>query len=203
MPIILPLGRTVKAYLERYGGQGPSLSIACRKCSGATLHEHGCYWRTAVTSQQVYRIPIYRWQCSECKATTSVLPDFLKPYAQFVSLVREGVLRRRLRRLTVVEIAARAGSVAVSGLSLRTVTRWLAKARRVATEWTNVLTDRLLLVQPGYDIFSGSARWQGSDATLKALCELGDLCRRLMPSRQGHPGLFPYCNGLSVDLPRL
>lgn len=203
MPIILPLGRTVKAYLERYGGCSPTLSITCGKCGGATLHKHGRYWRTAVTGRKGYRVPIYRWRCSGCGATVSVLPDFLAPYAQFASLVREGVMRRHLRGLTVVEIAARACSAVVSGLSLRTVARWLAKTRQAATEWTQVLTARLLLMQPGYDLFTLSPRWQGPGAALKALCDLGDLCRRQVPAVQAHPGLFAYCNGLSVGLPRL
>jgi len=203
MPIILPLGRTVKAYLRLYGDTCPALSIACRKCEGATLHKHGRYWRTAVTRRQVYRVPIYRWKCPCCGATVSVLPDFLAPYAQFVSLVREGAVRRRLCGSTVAEIAASACCAAAGGLSLRSVYRWLAKARQKATDWTAVLTDRLLRMQPGADLFRLSPHWQGLDATLKALCGLGDLCRRQVPSVQNHPGLFAYCNGLSVGLPRL
>lgn len=203
MPIILPLGRTVKAYLERYGGCGPTLSIRCGKCGEATLHQHGRYWRTAVTRRKVYRVPVYRWKCSGCGATVSVLPDFLAPYAQFVSLVREGAVRRRLCGLTMAEITARACSAAIGGLSLRSVYRWLAKARQKATDWTTVLTDRLLLMQPGADLFRLSPHWQGPDAVLKALCGLGDLCRRQVPSVQGHPGLFAYCNGLSTGLCRL
>jgi len=203
MPIILPLGRTVKAYLRLYRDTGPALSIGCRNCEGATLHKHGRYWRTAVTSRKVYRIPIYRWKCPGCGATVSVLPDFLAPYAQFVSLVREGAVRRRLGGLTVKEIAIRACSAPAGGLSLRSVYRWLAKARLKATDWTTVLSDRLLRMQPGADLFRLSPHWQGLDATLKALCGLGDLCRRQVPSVQNHPGLFAYCNGLSARLARL
>lgn len=203
MPIILPLGRTVKAYLERYGLCSPVLSIGCRECGGATLHQHGHYWRTAVTGRKVNRVPIYRWRCRDCGGTVSVLPDFLAPYAQFVSLVREGVMRRRLRGWSVAEIAARSCSPAVSELSPRTVTRWLAKARQIANEWTQVLTERLLLMQPGCDLFTLSPRWQGAGASLRALCDLGDLCRLQLPSGQAHPGVFAYCNRLSVGLPRL
>jgi len=167
------------------------------------MHQHGCYWRSAVTTRRVFRVPIYRWCCAGCGKTVSVLPDFLAPYAQFVSLVREGVVRRHVRGCSVAKIAARACGVAASGLSTRTVTRWLARARAIASQWTQVLSERLLLAQPGCDLFALSVRWQGPRASLKALCELGDLCRARAPFGQGHPGLYAYCNGLSVDLPRL
>lgn len=202
MPIILPLGRTVKAYLRLYGEKCPALSIGCRDCGGA-MHKHGRYWRTAVTSRKVYRVPIYRWRCPGCGRTVSVLPDFLVPYAQFVSLVREGVMRRRLRGLALAGIANRTYGGAVSGLSVRTVARWLAKVWQDAVGWTKVLAERLLFMRPDYDLFAPSHRWQGHGADLRALCDLGDLCRSLVPSSHDHPGLFAYCNGLAVGLPRL
>lgn len=167
------------------------------------MHKHGRYWRTAVTYHHVHRIPIYRWRCPGCRCTAAVLPDFLKPYAQFVSLVREGVLRRWVRKWPVVRIAARACSVAAGGVSERTVARWLAKVRTVAAAWTKVLTERLLLAQPGIDLFSRGSQWQGVDAVLRSLCDLGDLCRKQVPSGQGHPGLYAYCSGLVAGLPGL
>lgn len=203
MPIILPLGRTVKAYLGRYGGHGPTLRIACRKCGVATLHKHGHYCRTAVTVRKVYRIPIYRWRCAGCGATVSVLPDFLAPYAQFVSLIREGVVRRRLAGWSVAKITARTCSTAVGGLSQRTVFRWLARAQKGAAAWTKMLSDLLLRMQPGFDLFSLSPSWQGPHATLRSLYDLGDLCRRQAHSDESHVGLYAYCNGLLVELPRL
>lgn len=203
MPIILPLGRTVYAYLRRFGSQSPVLAIGCPKCGGRAMHQHGCYRRSAVTTRRVFRIPIYRWCCPECGKTVSVLPDFLAPYAQFVSLIREGVVRRHVGGWTVVRIAEHACGAGAGGLSMRTVTRWLSKARRVASQWTQLLAGRLLLAQPDCDLFTLSVRWQGPRAGLKALCDLGDLCRARAPSGQGHPGFYAYCNGLSGALPRL
>jgi hypothetical protein len=162
------------------------------------MHKHGHYWRSAVTGHRVIRIPIYRWRCPGCRGTVSVLPDFLAPYARVVSVVREGVVRRYLRGWPVARIAARACGVAVSGLSDRTVTRWLAVAKDAAASWTQVLTERLLLAQPGCNLFALHSHWQGPRALLQALCELGDLCRTHAPSDQGHPGLYAYCNGLSA-----
>lgn len=202
MTIILPLERTVKGYLKRYGGQSPVFHIACPQCASA-MHKHGRYWRSAVTSRRVFRVPVYRWRCSDCRATVSVLPDFLAPYQQFVSLVREGVVRRHLRGLVVTEIANRACRTTVSGLSERTVARWLAAARMVAANWTQALAERLLQARPEFSLFALAARWTGSRALLKALCGLGDLCRENAPCGQAHPGLYAYCNGLLADLPRL
>lgn len=202
MPIILPLGRTVKVYLHRYGKCGPEFAVVCPHCGGQT-HKHGRYWRTAVTGRQVYRIPIYRWRCTGCRRTTAVLPDFLVPYAQFVSLVRERVLRRRLRDWPVAKIAARACRSVAGGLSERTVFRWLAKVRELATGWTQVLSEVLLLVRPGADLFSRGSRWQGKDGLLRSLCDVGGLCRHYAPSKQSHPGLYAYCSGLAAGLPRL
>lgn len=202
MPIILAMGRTVKGYLRLFGQHSPELRLACPHCGGAT-HLHGRYWRSAVTNRKVHQIPIYRWRCSTCKRTFSVLPDFLIPYAQFVSLVREGVLRRRARGQTTGEIAMRTCKAGAGGLSTRTVARWLARMREVASEWAKVLARRLLSLAPGVEIFSGGSRWRGPGGSLQALCSLGDECHRQAPTGQAHPGLLAYCSGLDCGLPRL
>lgn len=167
------------------------------------MHKHGRYWRSAVTSRRVFCVPVYRWRCAQCKGTASVLPDFLAPYEQFVALVREGVLRRHVGGRSVAEIAMKACSKLASTLSERTVTRWLATARALAAQWSQALAERLLVARPDYDLFSGGTGWEGPRGRLKALFELGDLCRREAPHPQGHPGLYSYCNGLLNGLPRL
>lgn len=202
MPIILSLGRTVKVYLKRYGQQSPALRIACPRCGGKT-HHHGRHWRTAVTPWKVYRVPIYRWRCTACGRTFGVLPDSLVPYAQFVSLVREGVFRRWLQGISVARIAIRACTAAAGGLSERTVARWLGRVKRLAGDWAQFLTQRLLAARPGFDLFAAGRGWQGPKAPLQALQDVGDQCRQQAPSEQGHPGLFAYCSGLLAGLPQL
>jgi len=165
------------------------------------MHRHGKYLRSAVTSRRVYRIPVYRWRCARCGVTTSVLPDFLAPYAQFISVLREGTVRRHLRGWAVSAIAARACTVAASGLSVRTVIRWLARIRACAKGWTEALSEQLLRLQPGWDLFS--RRWEGPSTLVSALCDLGDAFRSLVPAHQRHPGVYAFCNGLLPDLPRL
>jgi len=203
MIIILPLGPTVKAYLRRYGDRSPDFHIACPACGNPAMHKHGRYWRSAVTSRRVLRVPVYRWRCKDCRAAVTVLPDFLAPYKQFVSVVREGVMRRYACGWTISEIASRACTDAASGLSERTVTRWLAKARAKAARWSEFLSNWLLLASPNAALFAQSTRWNGPRALFQAFCALGDLCRAAAPSGQAHPGLYAYCNGLLADLPRL
>lgn len=165
------------------------------------MHGHGNYHRTAVTGHHVYRIPIYRWRCPSCHATTSVLPNFLAPYAQFVSVVREGILRRHLRGWSVRKIATRTCTKAVSWLSERTVTRWVGRLRALAGEWAAALAAHLLRLEPGADMSTWC--WQGPVAQLQSLCDLGDACRRLTRNADQHPGIYAYCNLLFPDLPRL
>jgi hypothetical protein len=167
------------------------------------MHHHGRYWRTAVTGRRVYRIPIYRWCCVTHGGTVSLLPDFLVPYAQFVSLVREGVMRRWLRNWPMAKLATRACLAVAGGLSERTVARWLVRVKQLACDWCQVLADRLLVARPGADLSAPDLHRQGPKAQLQTLCHWGDRCRRQAPSSQGHPGLYAYCGGLLTGLRRL
>lgn len=164
------------------------------------MHGHGKYRRTAVTRQRVSIVPVYRWRCVSCRKTTSVMPDFLAPYEQFVSVVREGVLRRHLRGWTVKQMAARTCTSSVGWLSERTVARWLAHVRKHAQAWTLELTEYLLCLRPGWDLFKH--RWEGV-GHLQALCDVGDACRTLRHDLDRHPGVYAYCNGLFPGFPRL
>jgi hypothetical protein len=201
MPIILPLGRTVKAYLRLYGTRCPVLKFSCPICEHPVMHAHGKYQRTAVTGRKVYTVPIYRWRCAGCSMTTAVLPDLLAPYAQFVSVVREGVLRRHLRGWTVGKIAACTCQSGAGGLAERTVARWLSQIRRCAQAWVAALSEQLLRLRPGWDLFA--RRWAGANALVQALCDLGDACCALTGNDHRHRGVYAYCNSLFPALPRL
>lgn len=58
--------------------------IECCPCCGAVnrLHRHGFYERYAIEAGEMYRLPICRLICPDCKKTFSILPDFLLPYFQ-------------------------------------------------------------------------------------------------------------------------
>lgn len=94
MIIILPLGRSVKQYLQWVVNQRRKLVLHCPSCSCLRLHGHDHYERWAVTRLSLHRIPIHRWHCPRCQKTVSVLPDLLVPYGRFVNNLREQAVRR-------------------------------------------------------------------------------------------------------------
>lgn len=197
MSIILPLGHTVETYLRHYGREGPKLELGCPACGG-TMRRHGRYWRWAATRRRLSRIPIYRWWCPHCRHTCSVLPDFLRPHARFVTVVREAVIRWRLRLgMPWADLVHRASSVSVSLLSEKTLRRWVRRALAVAGDWGRFLAQRILELWPAADLFALTNPRVGRDAGLHFLLELGDWYRQQVGrSREEHPGLFPVLNRL-------
>ncbi|MCL6558203.1 MAG: DUF6431 domain-containing protein [Firmicutes bacterium] len=131
---ILFLGKNCNAYCKRYGEKRPELQFTCEKpgCNCRVLHEHGCFWRTAVTKRRQFKLPIYRWRCPVCGQTVSVLPDFLVSRGHFVTQVREAALKRRQLGQSFKQIAKGVASAAVGCIHEKTVKRWwtrhLAKA---------------------------------------------------------------------------
>lgn len=74
--------------LPRYAELGranefPELDC-CPMCRAKNrLQRHGFYERTAIEGEEeVYRIPICRLICPDCRKTVSILPSFLLPYFQ-------------------------------------------------------------------------------------------------------------------------
>jgi hypothetical protein len=197
MCIIMPLARSVKAYLRRYGDRGPCLSLTCSGC-GERMRRHGRFWRWCFTARHKARIPIYRWRCPKCSHTCTVLPDFLRPYARFVNWVREAVIRRRLRcRSPWVELVQRASNAEVSWLSEKTLRRWIRKSRELAGGWGQVLAQWVLELWSATDLYALAPRREGPDAALHFLLDVGDWClRQLERQPLEHPGLFALLNRL-------
>lgn len=123
---ILPLGKNCKKYLRRHGSERPKLNFTCEneECNHRVLHEHGHYFRTAVTKHQQFRIPIYRWCCPECGQTLSILPDFLVPWGHFVTPVREAALKRKAQGSGFGRVAQGVVSAKAGGVCPRTIKRW-------------------------------------------------------------------------------
>jgi len=162
------------------------------------MRRHGRFWRWVFTARQKAHIPIYRWFCPSCRKTCSVLPDFLRPYARFITLVREAVVRGRLRRgLPWSTLAQRLSSPAVSWLSEKTLRRWLGRARDLAGEWSQCLAERVLNFWPATDLYALAPRRESADAALHFLLDVGDWYRRQMGRRpEGHGGVFAALNRL-------
>jgi len=162
------------------------------------MQRHGRYWRWVFNSRQKGRIPIYRWRCRKCRITRSVLPDFLRPYARFVTWVREMVVRGRLRRnLPWAELVRLASSEEVSWLSEKTLRRWLKQVRDLSGEWGQFLARWILEFWPSVDVYSIARRREGLDASLHFLLDVGGwyLCR-VERQLHDHPGLFAVLNRL-------
>jgi len=128
------LGKNCKDYYKRYSEERPELQFTCANpgCNRRVLHEHGCFWRVAVTKRRQFKLPIYRWRCPGCGQTVSVLPDFLAPRVRFVTPVREAAMKRRQLGQSFKRIARGVASAAVGGIHPKTVKQWwrrhLAKA---------------------------------------------------------------------------
>jgi len=204
MSIVLPLAHSVQGYLRRFGQVGPSLPLRCGHCNTQPLHRHGCYWRAVVCRRRIYRIPVYRWHCPQCRKTVSVLPDFLKPYARFLSLLREKAVWRRLAGWQWERIALAVSSTAVSVVSVRTLLRWFKRAVAWASGRGTEPVGRLIQAAPSLDI----GALKPADVTPLALLHFIRQSGHALHQQIGrlewsHPGLFALFNSLFGGPPYL
>lgn len=191
MTIILPLGRTVKHYLQWAAVAKKSLIIPCPACSCARIHRHDNYERWAVTRFALHRIRVYRWCCPQCRKTVSVLPDFLVPYGRFVNVLREQAVRLVVKGETLARVALRVSSPAVSVVSTRTIRRWVRRVETLAGALSTWLVELILQVVPHLDLYTLSPRQTGPRAALSFLLDVGTYWYRLFALPRGaHPGLF-------------
>lgn len=122
MTKILHFGRSCKAYLRMYENRSPDVKMCCEDC-GRSLHKHGRYNRSVTTKREIIQIPIYRQYCPDCGKTITLLPDFLVPWARFVTWVREAAMNRRQMGFTCRQTINSTSAVALR-YSRRTLGRW-------------------------------------------------------------------------------
>lgn len=198
MSIVTALGHTVQAYLKHYSKKPPRIPLYCGRCDDRLLHHHGRYRREAVSRRRAWLLPIYRWLCPECGGTVSLLPDFLRPYARFVSFMREKAVWRHLQGHTLAAVAHMVSSPAVSVVSERTLARWVHRARDWVRERGAEPAARLLEANPALDLrplekVSGDPLQYlglvGRQLQLQTELPAGEAGR-------GHPGLFAFLNRL-------
>ncbi len=139
---ILFWGRSCKSYLNLYQDRFPRVVMICENC-GCRMHKHGRYSRSVTTKRETIRIPIYRWLCPSCRTTTSLLPDFLIPWARFATYIREAAASRRLQGFSY-GIIAQSITATMVRVSRCTVRRWWKRHLRLASDLSLWLAGQLL-----------------------------------------------------------
>lgn len=208
MTIVLPLAHSVQGYLRRFGQEGPRLVLSCPCCPGERMHRHGRYWRAVVGRWRITRIPIYRWRCPRCRHTVSLIPDFLKPYARFLSLLREKAVWRRVGGWPWERIAQAVSSTAVSVVSVRTLLRWWRRMLGWAGARGTEPTGRILEAAPAAALRDFQPAGVEPAAMARFLRDTGRVLQQQVgPLRQGrfrsHPGLYAFLNSFLGGPPYL
>ena len=66
----------------------------CKHCqSEAKFHKHGSFTRSVLTMEELLEIKIFRFKCTACAKTCSVLPSFLKRHHTAALDVQEHIVR--------------------------------------------------------------------------------------------------------------
>ncbi|MCL6449523.1 MAG: DUF6431 domain-containing protein [Armatimonadetes bacterium] len=124
------------------------------------FHRHGKYQRNAFTWKDSFKIFIYRFKCSTCGHTQSLLPSFIGPRQQVVWDVQEEVIQESEKGTPLNELAEKLEPPA-GPYSERTLWRWKknweARLARVETGLWKWFLDRL----PHLDLPVGEKKPKG------------------------------------------
>lgn len=189
--ILLPVFVAIKEYLRKYGEMSPGMEILCPHC-GRRLRRHGRYFRNVVLGTVLYRLPIYRRFCPDCRKTFGLCPCFLRPYSHFALPVHEAAARLLVQGRSPEHIAERLClGPQTGGVSGRTVLRWQRRLKAVAANWTGSLSERILSLSPGVDLTPYLPPARMPRGGLWALLLLGEIYRGMVRGRECTP-LFPF-----------
>ncbi|WP_373865259.1 DUF6431 domain-containing protein [Paenibacillus koleovorans] len=130
-----------------YGERAPEIKLCCETC-GHSLHKHGRYYRSVTTKYRLEQIPIYRLYCPDCGKTTSLLPDFLVPWARFATWVREAAITRKLRGFSYRQVRTTTTVPAVR-YSHSTIKRWWRRHLQTASSVSLWIAEQL--ISSGFD----------------------------------------------------
>mgnify|MGYP000942764416 CR=1 FL=1 len=157
----------VKDYLQLIKGGCPEelRPTWCRRCqSEAKFHKHGEYKRTIITIGEPLEITVFRFKCSSCNMTCSILPPFLRRNHIAALDVQEQVTLRHIQGISLRIISEQLP--AQLAFSEKTLWRWkkywqkrLDKLR--STFWPIVLArcPHLLFPRGGSSVPSSSWAW--------------------------------------------
>jgi len=79
------LGKSVKDYLDKYGGGSPSFPYTCPIYGVCRPDKHGHFDRTAIDTTFDVELPIYRFLYKAHQKTISLLPSFLWPHRSYLT----------------------------------------------------------------------------------------------------------------------
>lgn len=135
MSILLPYYRDLNQYVENIFTDIKSVKVQCPKC-GHLLWKHGKYKRNAVTNHlTIVFIWIFRLYCPVCKKTFSLIPSFLKPhYSIVMNIFEEITFLKVIMHKTYADIAQMLTGLVLGGISIKTLYRYVNKARKACKE---------------------------------------------------------------------
>lgn len=135
MSILVDFGCNEQGYIARGKHLDCPRPGDCTLCGAKdSLIGHGYYERKALDEGQVWFILVKRWWCKACHGTTSILPNFLLPYRQYlVRVIQAAVVacfERGLNWGQVRQVCAAGGRPV-----LRTLQRWCKAFVGYAAIW--------------------------------------------------------------------
>jgi len=125
----------VHTYLEVFAEGCPEelRPAFCNHCRSGPLHRHAKYKRNVFTWLECFLIFIYRFKCTACGHTQSLIPSFIGPHQQVIWDVQEEVVRRSEKGTPLCEVASQMAPPA-GPYSERTLWRWKKEwEQRLAT----------------------------------------------------------------------
>lgn len=97
----------------------------CRRCNSKKQpHRHGSFWRQVFTLTIYIRIPVFRFKCSVCCCTMSVLPQFVEVHHTTTVDVKEEVVRATAEGIRLSAVAERSSDYAGGYYAEKTLRRW-------------------------------------------------------------------------------
>ncbi|WP_139314633.1 DUF6431 domain-containing protein [Desulfosporosinus metallidurans] len=99
---------TVQSYIEGFIDGCPNhlRPMMCPHCQAEVmLHKHGSFKRTVYTLLEVFIISIFRFKCTKCGRSTSLLPNFVMEHHQVAWEVKEEVIHQQLSGIALLKIA--------------------------------------------------------------------------------------------------
>ncbi len=163
---VINAGDTVEAYAEHYSEVAQRRPKRCPPCGAVDcMTGHGSYPRKKpllATPAPPRPLRVRRWKCTACKRTTSMLPDILHRYRQYVWAVIGAVLLRRLvLGQTWVQIQRELSALpadAPPAPSLDSMRRWCKALAGHAQDWLQRTLVVLASVQPGLSELNAHGR---------------------------------------------